>query len=76
MNNKRRELLRGAMSFLDRAFNIVNNALEQEQDCLDNIPENLQNSERYDNMESSLEYLEDAVSLIDDAKSRIGDALA
>lgn len=33
MNNKRRELLKSAISLLDRASSIVNNALDQEQDC-------------------------------------------
>lgn len=74
MNNKRRELLKSAVILLDRASGIVNNALEQEQDCLDNMPENLQMSERYENMEAAVDYLEEAASHLDDARSRIVDA--
>lgn len=74
MNNKRRELLKSVVILLDRASSIVNNALEQEQDCLDNMPENLQMSERYENMEAAVDYLEEAASHLDDARSRIVDA--
>lgn len=74
MNNKRRELLKNAISLLDTASNIVNTVLEQEQDCLDNMPENLQMSQRYENMELAVDCLEDAVSSIDDAKNKIEDA--
>lgn len=76
MNNKRRELLKSAIVLLDRASNIVSNALDQEQDCLDNMPENLQTSERYENMEAAVDCLEEAVSHLDDAKNRIEEASA
>lgn len=76
MNNKRRELLKSAVILLDRASSIVNNALEQEQDCLDNMPENLQMSERYENMEAAVDYLEEAALHLDDARSRIEEASA
>ena len=74
MNNKRRELLKSAIILLDRASSIVNNALDQEQDCLDNMPENLQMSERYENMEAAVDCLEEAASHLDDARSRIAEA--
>ena len=76
MNNKRRELLKSAIVLLDRASSIVSNALDQEQDCLDNMPENLQMSERYENMEVAVDCLEEAVSHLDDAKNRIEEASA
>lgn len=74
MNNKRRELLKSAISLLDRVSSIVNNAIDQEQDCLDNMPENLQMSERYENMEAAVECLEEAILHLDDARSRIAEA--
>lgn len=76
MNNKRRELLKSAIVLLDRASSIVSNALDQEQDCLDNMPENLQMGERYENMEAAVDCLEEAVSHLDDAKNRIEEASA
>ena len=45
MNNKRRELLRNATDLLGKASNMVQSALDSEQDCLDNMPENLLDGE-------------------------------
>ena len=75
MNNKRREILRKAVRFLDSASNLISNALEQEEDCLDNMPENLQMSDRYEVMEAAIDHLEDASSLLDEAKDKIGEAI-
>lgn len=75
MNNKRREILRNAVRFLDSASNLISNALEQEEDCLDNMPENLQMSDRYEAMEAAIDHLEDASSLLDEAKDKIGEAI-
>lgn len=74
MNKKRREQLQNAISYLNRAATIVDNALDQEQDCLDNMPENLQMSDRCEAMENAIVYLEDAASYIEDAKNKIGEA--
>lgn len=75
MNKKRRETLRNAVRFLDSAANLISNALEQEEDCLDNIPENLQTTDRYEAMEDAVDYLDDASSLIDEAKDKINEAI-
>lgn len=75
MNNKRRESLKAAIILLERASVIVDRALDEEQDCLDNMPENLQMSERYEKMEVAIDHLEDASSDIDNAKNRIEEAV-
>lgn len=71
MNKKRRELLQDAIGLLARASSIVTRALDDEQDCLDNMPENLIDSERCHKMEDAIERLEEAVERIDDAKECI-----
>lgn len=76
MNNKRRDLLKTALALLARASEIVSFALDEEQDCLDNMPENLQGSERYETMEAAIDYLEDVESFIEEAKSGIENAIA
>ena len=73
-NKQRRELLKSAIVYLDRVSDLISRACDQEQDCLDNMPENLQMSDRYEQMESAIECLEDAVSHIDDARSKIEEA--
>lgn len=74
MNNKRRDLLKLAVQHLDTASSYVSRALDSEQDCLDNMPENLQASERYEKMESAIDSLEAAIEDIDRAKESIEDA--
>lgn len=74
MNNKKRESLKDAKMYLERASNIVSKVLDDEQDCLDNMPENLQASERYERMEAAIDKLEEAIEQIDGAKENIDEA--
>ena len=74
MNNKRRELLKGAVGLLEKASGIVSMALDEEQDCLDNMPENLSDSERYQKMEATIDLLDDVVGQIDSAQENILEA--
>ena len=74
MNNKRRELLKNATGL--QASGMVQMALDSEQDCLDNMPENLLDSERCQKMEDAIERLEEAVEQIDNAKDCIVEASA
>lgn len=74
MNKARRDLLKRAISALETASSYVSYALDQEQDCLDNLPENLESSERYEKMETAIEKLEEAIENIDGAKTCIEEA--
>lgn len=74
MNNKKRESLKDAKMYLERASNIVSKVLDDEQYCLDNMPENLQASERYERMETAIDKLEEAIEQIDGAKENIDEA--
>ena len=47
MNKKRRGNLKQALDLINTAGDIIQNALYEEQDCLDNLPENLMESDRY-----------------------------
>jgi len=76
MNKSRRASIRIAAGYLDRAIDLIRVAKDDEQDALDNMPENLQNSERYEAMESAIDNLEDALSNIDEAKDCIDRAIA
>ena len=74
MNNIRRKNLKKAMSYLDMAFHLVEDARDEEQDCLDNMPENLEYSERYEKMENAVDKLDDAISIIEEAKDALEEA--
>lgn len=74
MNNKRRGFLKDAEMYLERASRIISRVLDEEQDCLDNMPENLQASENYERMEAAIDELGDAINSIDSAKENIDSA--
>lgn len=76
MNSKRRAMLRRAKSLLTESSEIVNNVLSEEEDSMSNIPENLQESQRYMTMENIIDRLEDATGYLDDADEALEDALA
>lgn len=76
MNNKRRERLKNALGLLNTAYSIIDGACSEEQDKLDNIPENLQESDRYSSMESAVDNLSDALDRIDEAKENIQSAIS
>lgn len=60
---------------LTSAANIVDSVCDKEQDCMDNYPENLQGTERFERMEDAVDSLNDALEKIDDAKSSIESAI-
>ena len=75
MNNTRREKLRGAVRKLSDVQAIVQSVCDQEEDCVDNYPENLQSTEKFERMEDAVENLNEALEKIDDAKDRIQAAI-
>lgn len=75
MNEKRRGRLRDALKMLSSAASIVETVCDNEQDCMDNYPENLQGTEKFERMEDAVDSLSDALEKIDDAKGHIQSAL-
>lgn len=68
-------MLKRASALLGTASGLVSMALEQEEDALDNMPENLQYSERHEKMESTIDLLNDASDCIDGAIEKLGEAV-
>lgn len=71
MNKQRRARLSEAHSLLGRAVSIVERAKDEEQDSFDNLPENLQSSERGELMEEAIDELQTAIDSISDAMEHI-----
>lgn len=72
MNKERRRKIDKAVENVNSLQNVLEELQQQieeirdeEQDYLDNIPENLQNSERYETAENDLDNLEEAVNWFD-----------
>lgn len=75
MDDKRRGRLRDALRILSNAASIVETVCDKEQDCMDNYPENLQSTERFERMEAAVDSLNDALEKIDDVKEHIQSAI-
>lgn len=75
MNNKRRQKLQGAISFLNNASRIIDSVRDEEDDSMSNMPENLQETERFEKMENAVDALGDALDDISSAISSIESAM-
>lgn len=64
MNKKRREALRTVIKELEECNEAIESISDDEQDCLENTPENLKESDRYYAMEDAVDSLEDATDQI------------
>lgn len=76
MNNARRKQLELAEQHIDTACDLVKSALDEEQFSLDNVPESMQDSDRYYKMEDAIDCLSFALDSLTDAKEDIGEARA
>lgn len=75
MNNKRRAVLKQAINYIRDAEGNIDSALDEERDCLSNMPESLESSDRYEKMEEAVSKLEDAMDSIGDLIGLIEDAM-
>ena len=75
MNERRRKTLRRVIDILNDANEIVNSVCEEEQDSLDNMPENLQDSEKCEAMSDAIDNLDDASDSISSAIESISSAI-
>lgn len=75
MDKVRRNSLKEAIQLLERVSTMVDAVCDKEQDCVDNYPENLQGTDRFERMEDAVDNLNDALEKIDDAKSCIQAAM-
>lgn len=75
MNKVRRKALDEVISKIEEAKELLENLQAEEEEYRDNMPENLQGSERYeaadaavDNMSSAMDALDEAISSIESAQ--------
>lgn len=73
MNNKRRQILRSVLAKIEELdtlkeeiVEILSTAADEEQEAFDNLPENLQMSERGERMEEIIDLLESARDTYED----------
>ena len=71
MNKKRRQRLSEAIRTLHGVISVLEDARDQEQDGFDNLPDNLQETERAQSMEDAIDQLTDAIENIQEASECI-----
>lgn len=71
MNRKRRKKLEAAFEKISDAIEILDDAISEEQESLDNLPDNFKYSERGEEMQGYLEMLNEVRDYLDDANSVI-----
>ena len=55
---------------------IVEAVCDKEEDCMDNYPENLQGTERFERTELAVDSLNDALEKLEEAKEHIETAIS
>ena len=71
MNRKRRKKLEAAFEKISDAIEILDDAISEERESLDNLPDNFKYGERGEEMQGYLEMLNEARDYLDDANSVI-----
>ena len=75
MNNARRKQLSKWLEDIENVKSKLETICSDEDDCFNNIPENLQGSERASNSEEAIEQMNEAISSIEDAICIIEDII-
>ena len=76
MNAVRRDRARTVIDRLRDISISIEAILDDEQDALDNMPENLEGSERYSKMEDAVDSLASAMDCVVDAIDELDSAIA
>lgn len=74
MNNLRRKTLQDLYNIITDAKDNLDEVRDEEECYKDNMPENLQNSERYEKAEAAVDALENAICSLEEALDSIEEA--
>lgn len=69
INKLKRADIKKANDMLSRAISVIERVKEDEEESLNNMPENLERSERYAAMENAVDVLEECIDRIDEVKN-------
>ena len=76
MNNTRRKALKKCINELERISEELQRLYDEEEDYKENMPENLQCSDRYEASEEACNAMNEAIEHIDEAVSNIDNAVS
>lgn len=74
MNNTRRKELCTIIQKIEVILNDLEQVRDEEQDCFDNLPEGIADSERGEKFEECIDNLDSAISSIEESIGYINDA--
>ena len=75
MNKQRRKEIEKAQDIILEAKDMLESAMEEEQDAYDNLPESIQDGERGEEMQSYIDILQEVVDNLYDVYDQIGEVL-
>lgn len=75
MNRDRRKELKKTITHLDDVITEIDFLYDEESEALDNYPENLQGSDKYDALNESCEILSDAINDLNEVKDLLEELL-
>ena len=75
MNKARRKELNRAVELLEEAQSIIESCRDEEQEYMDNMPENLQESEKYYAAEEAVNNMDEAYDKIDEVINSVESAM-
>lgn len=75
MNKARRKMIEEVIAGLEDLIGQAEAIRDEEQEALENIPESLRGSERYEQSEAAVSALEDAISSMEEASCSIEESM-
>lgn len=75
MNKARRKELERAIELMGEARDIIEDCKFEEEEYLENMPENLQYSEKHEMAESAVENMEESIDKLEEAMQNVEDAM-
>lgn len=76
MNNTRRKALQKIYAAIEEVKSDLENIYDEEQEAFENIPENLEGSERYEAAENAVDNLDNAFSGLGEVLEYLEEAMA
>ena len=75
MNRQRRMILKETLIKIEAIQNLIQDVYDEEQESIDNMPENLQSSDRYVNGEENCDQLMECYEMLDEISEIINDII-
>lgn len=71
MNNQRRKRLKEVIDLINQANSIIEEVKDEEEEALNNLPENLQDTERAESMQECIDQLEEIYDDLTDRSTEL-----